>query len=208
MKTPLLTGLLAASALAVVPAFAATMSATTPAPAAAKIATTPAPAATKMAAASTPAATTMAATPAPAVKKPVAKPAPVMNIAMLQIKQSSKFGKYLTDGNGRALYVFSADKRASDDVKAKSACTAACAIAWPPATIKNMPKSARGIDKSDLATIARADGTKQLTFEGRPLYLFSRDKNGAAPVGQGIQHFGGTWHLVTPAGALDQKGIG
>ncbi len=186
MKTPLLACLLATSALAVTPAFAANTMAATPAPAA----------------------TTMAATPAPAVKKAVATPAPAMNIAMLQVKQSSKFGKYLADGNGRALYVFSADKRASDDVKAKSACTAACAIAWPPATIKNMPKSASGIDKSDLATIARADGTKQLTFDGRPLYLFSRDKNGAAPIGQGIQHFGGTWHLVSPGGALDQKGIG
>ncbi len=186
MKTPLLACLLATSALAVTPALAANTMAATPAPAQ----------------------TTAAAASAPAVKKPVATPAPDMTIAMLQVGKSSKFGRYLTDGNGRALYMFSADTRARDDVTAKSACTGACAVAWPPATIKNMPKSAADIDRSDLSTIARADGTRQLTYDGRPLYLFVRDQGASAPKGQAIKKFGGEWFLVTPSGAENQKGIG
>ena len=156
------------------------------------------------------AANTMAASPAPTATKAAVAPAPTptTNVAMLQIKQSNKFGKYLTDGNGQALYIFGADTRAGDDVKAKSACTGACAVAWPPATIKNMPKAGSGIEASEMSTIARADGTKQLTYDGSPLYLFSHDQSGSAPKGQGINHFGGMWHLVTPGGAIDQKGIG
>ena len=104
--------------------------------------------------------------------------------------------------------MFSADTQGRDDVKSNSACTGACAVAWPPATIKNMPKSASGIDRSDLSTIARADGTKQLTYDGRPLYLFVRDQAGSAPKGQAIKKFGGEWFLVTPSGAKNQNGIG
>ena len=180
MKAPLLACLLATSALAVTPALAANTTAVNPVPAAA---------------------------PAPAAKKALT-PAPAMDIAMLQVKQSNKYGKYLTDGSGRALYMFSADTQGRDDVKSNSACTGACAVAWPPATIKNMPKSASGIDRSDLSTIARADGTKQLTYDGRPLYLFVRDQAGSAPKGQAIKKFGGEWFLVTPSGAKNQNGIG
>jgi predicted lipoprotein with Yx(FWY)xxD motif len=154
------------------------------------------------------AANTMSANPAPAVQKTAVAPALDTNIAMLQVKQSKAFGKYLTDGSGRPLYMFSADTPAKDDVLAKSACTGACAVAWPPATIKNTPKSGSGIDTSDISTIARADGTKQLTYDGRPLYLFIHDQGASAPMGQAKKTFGGEWHLVTPSGAMDQKGIG
>ena len=197
MKSPLLVCLLATSAMAVTPAFAASTMASTPAPAVKNMAANPAPAAPSTAAST-----------ASSAGSPAATPALGTNIAMLQVKQNGKFGKYLADGNGRALYAFTADSAAKDDAVAKSACTGACAVVWPPATIKNMPTAGKNIESSELKTIARADGIKQLTYDGQPLYLFSHDKNGAAPKGQGIQHFGGTWHLVTPGGALDQKGIG
>ncbi len=183
MKSPILVCLLATSAMAATPAFAANTMAATPAPAA-----------------------TRAATAASTVKKPA--PALDSIVAMLQVKQSNTLGKYLTDGNGRPLYMFSADKQAKDDVLAKSACTGACATAWPPATIKNMPKSGSGIDKSDISTIARADGTKQLTYDGWPLYLFVHDQGAKAPMGQAKKTFGGEWHLITPSGAMVQKGVG
>ncbi len=154
------------------------------------------------------AASTTATSPAPAATRTVVTPAPAADIAMLQVKQSSTFGKYLADGNGRPLYMFSADTRAKDDVLAKSACSGACAVAWPPATIKNMPKSSGGIDTSEISTIARADGTKQLTYDGWPLYLFVHDQGAATPKGQAIQKFGGAWHLVTPSGAMDRMGTG
>lgn len=196
MKSPVLVCLLATSALAVTPAFAATTSAST----------SPAPASNSMAATPAPAAGTMAATPAAA--SPAVTPAPTTSIAMLQIKQNQTFGKYLADGRGQALYAFSADTPAKDGAMAKSACTGTCAAAWPPATITNTPKSGSGVESSELSTVARADGIKQLTYDGQPLYLFSHDKAGSAPMGQGIAKFGGVWHLVTPGGAMDQKGIG
>ncbi len=201
MKTSLFACLLATSALAVTPAFAANTMAASPAPAATAMTATSAHAVRIPAWAQAPAPVPMP------VSATAPASAPAMTVARLQIKQSSKFGRYLVDGSGRPLYVFSADTRGGDDVQAKSACTSACAVAWPPATIKNMPNAASGIDKSDLATIARADGIKQLTYDGRPLYLFVHDKGASSPKGQAIRKFGGEWNLVTPSGAKNLKGI-
>ena len=52
-----------------------------------------------------------------------------------------------------------------------------------------------------LSTVARADGTKQVTYNKHPLYLFSADKAAGDTNGQGVNAFGALWWLVTPAGS-------
>src|SRR6476619_1387217 len=78
-------------------------------------------------------------------------------------------GKILADGQGRALYLFTADKSST------STCTGACAAAWPPVTASAMPMAGGGVSQSMLGTTKRADGTEQLTYHGHPLYYFSAD---------------------------------
>jgi hypothetical protein len=62
--------------------------------------------------------------------------------------------------------------------------------------------TASGSAKSgDLGTITRSDGTKQVTYDGHPLYFFSGDSGPGTATGQGSDGFGAKWWLVSPAGS-------
>jgi predicted lipoprotein with Yx(FWY)xxD motif len=102
-------------------------------------------------------------------------------------------GTYLTDGSGRALYLWVADK--GD----RSTCSGACASAWPPLTADGAPATAGSADASDVSTVARSDGSMQVTYAGHPLYYFAGD-SGTATSGQGSNGFGAKWWLVSPSG--------
>jgi hypothetical protein len=54
---------------------------------------------------------------------------------------------------------------------------------------------------SDLGTITRSDGTKQVTYDGHPLYYFSGDSGTGMATGQGSDSFGAKWWLVAPSGS-------
>ena len=104
-------------------------------------------------------------------------------------------GKFLTDGQGRTLYLFEADKSST------STCTGACASAWPPATASAMPMAGGGVSQSLLGTTKRADGTEQLTYNGHPLYYFAADTGSGMAKGQGTKAFGADWYVVDAKGA-------
>jgi hypothetical protein len=80
-----------------------------------------------------------------------------------------------------------------------SACTGACASAWPPVT--GTATAAGSAKASDLGTITRSDGTKQVTYDGHPLYYFVGDSGPGTATGQGSDNFGAKWWLVSPAGS-------
>jgi len=100
----------------------------------------------------------------------------------------------LTDGSGRAVY------RWTKDTGGTSACTGACTGAWPPVTTTGTATASGGAKASDLGTITRSDGTKQVTYDGHPLYFFSGDSGAGTASGQGSDSFGAKWWLVAPAG--------
>jgi predicted lipoprotein with Yx(FWY)xxD motif len=103
-------------------------------------------------------------------------------------------GTFLTDGSGRSVYLFMKDGKNS------SACSGACAAAWPPVTATGTPTASGGAQASDLGTITRSNGTKQVTYDGHPLYYFAGDSSAGQTNGQGIDGFGAKWWLVAPAG--------
>ena len=107
---------------------------------------------------------------------------------------TSSGGAFLTNGSGRAIYLFMADS------KDKSACSSTCASIWPPVTTTGAPSAAGSANASDLGTITRSDGTKQVTYDGHPLYYFSGDTGAGTDKGQGIDGFGARWWLVAPSG--------
>ncbi len=58
----------------------------------------------------------------------------------------------------------------------KSACNGTCAaVYWPPVLTSGRPVAGPGVDGHALGTIVRPDGTHQVTYKGRPLYLFNKD---------------------------------
>ena len=87
------------------------------------------------------------------------------------------------------------------DTKDVSACTGACAGAWPPVQVTGTVTAAGSAKSSDLGTITRSDGTKQVTYDGHPLYYFSGDSGAGQANGQGSDNFGAKWWLVAPSGA-------
>jgi predicted lipoprotein with Yx(FWY)xxD motif len=104
-------------------------------------------------------------------------------------------GKALVGGNGRTLYLFQADKNGT------SACSGACAAAWPPDTVTGSPQAGGGVSQALLGTITRADGTMQVTYGGHPLYYFTADAAGGSAHGQAVKAFGAEWYVVGAAGS-------
>jgi len=109
--------------------------------------------------------------------------------------KTSSGGSFLTNGAGRAVYLFMADS------SGKSNCDGACAAAWPPVIAAGQPTAAGGAQASGLSTITRSDGTKQVTYDGHPLYYFEGDTGPGMDKGQGLNGFGALWYLVAPSGS-------
>ena len=109
--------------------------------------------------------------------------------------RGSAFGRVLFDGANRALYAFTRDPRG------KSVCYGACAAAWPPYVVRGTLRTGPGGKSALLGTTRRRDGTRQLTYAGKPLYHYVHD-----PVGrilcQNVREFGGLWLVVRPTGAV------
>ena len=108
--------------------------------------------------------------------------------------KSGSAGAFLTDGSGRAVYLWSKDAMDS------SACSGACAGAWPPVTTTGAVSASGGVSKADLSTLTRSGGAKQVVYDGHPLYYFSGDSGPGQVNGQGSDGFGAKWWLVDPAG--------
>ena len=82
------------------------------------------------------------------------------------------------------------------------ACQGQCAVFWPPVLTSGWPEAGPGVDQRAIGVIVRPDGSEQVTYRGRPLYLFNDDAyfGGASPVGtQGIYGAG----AVTPSGVFN-----
>ena len=102
-------------------------------------------------------------------------------------------GRVITNGGGHTLYLFEKDKRGH------SACSGICATYWPP-LLANGKTVATGVNKSLLGTIRRADGKKQVTIAGHPVYLFSGDSKRGQTNGEGLTDFGASWYALSPNG--------
>jgi predicted lipoprotein with Yx(FWY)xxD motif len=120
--------------------------------------------------------------------------------ATIQVKHSNRFGDHLSDGFGRALYIFQKDGQGRAGTSAASECYEECANSWPPLRTEGAPKPSAGVDGALLGTTERKDGTAQVTYNGWPLYLFVRDVGPEEGTGHHLQDFGGEWYLVSPKG--------
>ena len=118
--------------------------------------------------------------------------------ATVEAKSVSGVGTVLVAGNGRTLYLLTADS------PGKSTCTASpCTGAWPPLLLTagaTSPKAGTGVTASLLGTATGSAGATQVTYKGWPLYMYSGDSGAGQANGEGISSFGGTWHAVSPSG--------
>jgi predicted lipoprotein with Yx(FWY)xxD motif len=106
----------------------------------------------------------------------------------------TSLGSTLVNSTGRTVYLFKAD------IGTKSACTGACATAWPPLLATGKPTAGTGVTASKLATTTRSGGNQQVTYNGHPLYLFVKDTKAGQTNGQGVTAFGAAWFALTTSG--------
>lgn len=135
----------------------------------------------------------------------------------LAVQEHEVLGSYLTDSHGRTLYIV------VDDDDQSVGCAGECAEAWPPFTLESidsmMGESMSGDAMSDesmegdemamatldpelVGTVARDDGTTQVTYQGHPLYYFVGDEDPGEVNCQAIENFGGTWYVIAPSGEI------
>jgi predicted lipoprotein with Yx(FWY)xxD motif len=133
-------------------------------------------------------------TQAPANNKAVANKSP----AAVKVAHGA-LGTHLANAKGRTLYLFEADKGT------RSACTGACAQAWPPLTTTGKPTASAGAKASLLGSAKRADGSTEVTYGGHPLYTFIKDSKAGQTAGQGVNAFGGLWYVVGTNGKAITK---
>jgi predicted lipoprotein with Yx(FWY)xxD motif len=110
--------------------------------------------------------------------------------------EHSRFGEILFDGRGYVLYGFTRDPRS------KSACSGACARAWPPYIVKSQPHAGAGVAGNRVGTTRRRDGCVQVTYAGRPLYYYVGDRSPGQILCQNVREFGGVWRVVRASGGL------
>ena len=112
---------------------------------------------------------------------------------------TTSLGRVLVDGRGHTLYLFGKDRNG------KSACSGACAVAWPPLIATAKPRAGTGAAASRLGTTRRADGRLQVTYNHHPVYTFVKDTKKGQTNGEGLTAFGGTWDALSAAGAKVEK---
>lgn len=143
--------------------------------------------------------------------------------ATVQVSNNAMFGAYLTDGEGRTLYLVDNEnmenasggetggesggenESAAGMMQNTLPCTDACAEEWPPFLSDGDPTAGEGVDASLLGTTTRDDGSVQVTYNGWPLYYYKDDEASGDTNGQGIEPpdeeaFGGSWYVVSPEG--------
>jgi len=121
----------------------------------------------------------------------------------IAVSDNSSLGKVLVDSKGRTVYLF------QKDTGSMSTCSGACATDWPPVTTTGKPTAGSGLTASMVGTTTRSDGTKQVTYNGHPLYNYVGDQKAGDTNGQGISAFGARWYAVSPAGStVTAKGSG
>lgn len=102
---------------------------------------------------------------------------------------SSDLGEILVDGAGATLYLF------EPDAQGPSTCYNACESNWPP--LVGEVSAGDGVDGSLLGSVARNDGSEQVTYDGWPLYYFAGDAVAGDANGQGLND---VWYVVSAAG--------
>src|SRR6185437_14239688 len=103
----------------------------------------------------------------------------------VQVRVDPTLGTILADAKGMTLYKYAKDGTNT------SACLAACATAWPPLTAPGTPTLPSGVTGT-LATFPRSDGVTQVSFNGVPLYRYSKDQKAGDITGNGV---GGVWSV-------------
>ncbi|MFN2563582.1 MAG: hypothetical protein ABR499_01055 [Gemmatimonadaceae bacterium] len=114
----------------------------------------------------------------------------------VSVGRTDQYGAFLTDGNGRSLYLLEEDRAG------QSTCYEMCAVIWPPLLAGQSPATAADstVRASLLGRVPRRGGGAQVTYNGHPLYYYLGDAGPGQTRGQHVEDSWGEWYLVSPTG--------
>jgi predicted lipoprotein with Yx(FWY)xxD motif len=116
----------------------------------------------------------------------------LMSGPTVKVANDPKLGKILTDSKGITLYIFTPDNSKT------STCYDQCADAWPPLLVTTGQPIANPEVTGKLDVMIRRDKTRQVTYNGMPLYYFAKDTKAGDTKGQKLEN---KWFVVN----LDAK---
>ena len=128
----------------------------------------------------------------PAGTQTTPPPAANPQVTVLRL-EDTKLGPVLTDGKRRTLYLSSAD----DNRPPTTTCYGKCARLWVPLRIRGKVVADEGVNRDLVGALPRKDGIVQATYNGWPLYWFTRDRAPGDTTGQGYRN---SWSAIGPEG--------
>ena len=108
----------------------------------------------------------------------------------------TSLGRVLVSSSGRTLYEFTHDRTNKDTCVAINGCSGT----WPPLLSSGRLSAASGVQASLLSTIKLSNGSRQVTYAGHPLYLYSGDSGPGETEYVGVREFGGNWYAINSSG--------
>lgn len=118
---------------------------------------------------------------------------PTPKAVTLQLISDAKLGKFLADGDGKTLYLY------TKDAPNVSNCYDKCEQAWPVVAPLGQPTLKDGVNAALIGTTQRKDGTNQLTYNGWPIYYYAQDTAAEPTKGQAV---GKVWWVVSGEGNI------
>jgi predicted lipoprotein with Yx(FWY)xxD motif len=103
---------------------------------------------------------------------------------------NSRYGRIVVDGSGRALYLFDIERDATPR------CYDACAVSWPPLRATTASTSDPQLSQALIGVANRKDGSRQVTYNGHPLYYYIGDRAPGEIKCQAVIEYGGGWYVV------------
>lgn len=107
----------------------------------------------------------------------------------------TQLGSILVAPNGFTLYEFTRDRKNADSCQNISECPSF----WP--ALVGTPRAGHGVNAKLLGTIRLKNGSRQVTYSGHPLYLYSGDTERGSTSYVGVNAFGGHWYAVNARGS-------
>jgi predicted lipoprotein with Yx(FWY)xxD motif len=110
---------------------------------------------------------------------------------------TTKTENIVVTGAGRAVYTL------TGDTASHPKCTKAngCFSFWPPVTVASAKKLSKAAGIHGKLGVFHRNGFSQVTLAGHPLYRYAGDRQKDHATGEGINAFGGIWHVQGISGA-------
>ena len=106
-------------------------------------------------------------------------------------RASASLGSFLVSADRRTLYYFGLDLPGAGGQAPVSNCTGTCVPLWPVFHVAS-PRLGPGLNAADFGEFVRADGVKQSTYKGWPLYFYAGDAKAGDTNGDNFE----VWYVI------------